>query len=207
MNLQETSSLLLILRTAYPNFYRNMTKEEASATIKLWHTMFENDDFELVKFAVYKLIETHSGFPPDIAGVKEKLRELISAVTGEPTDEELWQILKKALSNGYYGAVEEFNKLPPVVQRYLGSPSGLRDLALVDEKIINTVTHGQFMRQIGILRERHDFERSLPEPVKNAIQKILKRPPQYDPLYSPNDFNNSRNKLVDQLDRTTKTEE
>ena len=169
MTREECSQMLTLLRTAYPGFYRNMKAEEGVRTLDLWTEMFSEEDCALTRLALRELISTHSGFPPDIAAVKEKLRAMKAAVLGEMSDEELWRILVKAASNGTYGAEEEFGQLPAVLQRYCGSPAALRDMARIDTETLNTVTHGQFLRQIRVAREREEFRERIPERLREAL--------------------------------------
>lgn len=203
MTREETASMLTILKTAYPSFYSKMKARDGELTLDLWATMFRDDPVEIVKFALYKLIEVHNGFPPDIADVKAKVREIITASTGEPTDEELWQVLKKAIEHGIYDAREEFEKLPPVLKRYCGSPSTLRDLASGDTDILNTVTHGQFMKQIGVLRDRQKFEDELPEAVREVTGRLYGRISDNDRYLSDTEINGRRNALCAVLDTDT----
>jgi uncharacterized protein YcgL (UPF0745 family) len=199
MTREDTASVLKILKVSYPAFYSKFSKDDMVAVLDLWAEMFADDDVRAVKVALFKLIETHQGYPPDIAALKAKIRELVVASTGEPTDEELWQMLRRAVSNGYYGAREEFDRLPRVVQRYLGSPSALRDLAVIDEKTLNTVTKGQFLKQIVSLRERQEFADSLPEGVKEAVVRLYRKPE--DPaMLSGEDYNTARNRVLNQLE-------
>ena len=195
MTREETASMLTILKTAYPSFYSKMKARDGELTLELWSEMFRNDPVEIVKFALYKLIEGHNGFPPDIADVKAKVREIISASTGDPTDEELWIILKNAIKNGIYDAREEFEKLPPVLQRYCGSPETIRELAIGDTDILNTVTHGQFMKQIGTMRERQKFEDELPEAVREVTRRLCGKIPDANGYLSDREINDRRNAL------------
>jgi uncharacterized protein YcgL (UPF0745 family) len=203
MTREDTASVLKILKVSYPAFYSKFSKDDMVAVLDLWSEMFADDDIRVVKVALFKLIETHQGYPPDIAALKEKIRELVVASTGEPTDEELWQMLRRAASNGYYGAREEFDRLPRVVQRYLGSPSALRDLAVIDEKTLNTVTKGQFLKQIVSLRERQEFADSLPEGVKEAVARLYRKPEESPAMLTGNDFNTARNNVLNQLEGKT----
>lgn len=195
MTREETASMLTILKTAYPSFYSKMKARDGELTLELWSEMFRDDPVEIVKFALYKLIEGHNGFPPDIADVKSKMREIISASTGDPTDEELWIILKKAIEKGIYDAKEEFEKLPPVLQRYCGSPETIRELATGDTDILNTVTHGQFMKQIGTMRERQKFEDELPEAVREVTRRLCGKIPDANGYLSDREINDRRNAL------------
>ena len=58
MTRDDTTVILGILKTSYPNFYKGMEKKEMYATIDLWSEMFENDNLNLVKVAVKELIQT-----------------------------------------------------------------------------------------------------------------------------------------------------
>ena len=198
MTREETSQMLTLLKVAYPNFYGKMTAKDAYATLNLWSEMFADDDVNIVKFALHRLIETHTGFPPDIAEVKSHIRMLVQASTGEPTDEELWRMLRKAASNGLYGSSEEFERLPPVLKRYCGSPSALREMAMQDEKTLDTVVHGQFLRQISGIRERQEYHDSLPEGVRDAVSRLYGCM-DGERFLAPAEENERRNAVLDAL--------
>ena len=169
MTRDECSQMLTLLRTAYPGFYRHMKAEEGMRTLDLWAEMFAEEDCAVVRLALRELIATHSGYPPDIAAVKEKIRAITVSVRGGESEEELWRILVRASSNGIYGAREEFAKLPPVLQEYCGSPSTLRDMAQIDYQTLNTVTRGQFLKRIRIVLERESVCARLPEAVLASL--------------------------------------
>ena len=198
MTREETSQMLTLLKAAYPNFYGKMSQKDAYATLNLWAEMFADDDVNIVKCALHRLIETHSGFPPDIAEVKSHIRLLVQASTGEPTDEELWRILRNAVSNGLYGSCDEFERLPPVLKRYCGSPSALREMTMQDEKTLDTVVHGQFLRQISDIRERQEYHDSLPEGVRDAVSRLYGRM-DGERVLTPGEENERRNAVLDAL--------
>lgn len=198
MTREETSQMLTLLKVAYPNFYGKMSAKDGMATLNLWAEMFADDDVNIVKFALHRLIETHTGFPPDIAEVKSHIRLLVQASTGEPTDEELWRILRKAAANGLYGSSEEFERLPPVLKRYCGSPSALREMAMQDETILDTVVHGQFLRQISGIRERQEYHDILPEGVRDAVSRLYGRM-DGERVLTAGEENERRNAVLDAL--------
>lgn len=82
MTQKEATQILAILKAAYPNSYRGMTKEEAVGTINVWATQFINIPVDVVMIAVNKLISTNT-FPPSIGEVKEKIRGLYFEALGE----------------------------------------------------------------------------------------------------------------------------
>lgn len=173
MTRDETYTAMRILQAAYPNFYRGMKKAQAEDVINLWSAMFAKEDIGLVTYALYQLIESHGGYPPTIADVKAKIKELVNAATGEPTDEELWITLRSAICNSLYGSESVFNSLPPLLQRYVGTPSRLHDMACGDVSTLDTVVHGQFLKQIPVIRKRAEFERDMPSALQEAIKRSV----------------------------------
>lgn len=200
MTKQETGAILYTMRCAYPAFYSKMSAGDLEGIVNLWTTMFAEDDARLVTDAVKDLIVTHRGFPPEIADVKEKIRELIATVSCEPTDEELWAILREAIKDGVYGAEEQFKTLPPVLKRYCGSPSKLRDLALEDSGTIETVVHGQFLKSIPHMREREEFSKRLSPETRKYLASIMKKTPELDAQMTEEGFENRRLEIVRFLD-------
>lgn len=72
---KEAVQVLAILKAAYPNSYKGMTKEEAKGTATVWAVQFANIPVEVVLIAVNKLIAT-SPFPPAICDVKKKFSSI-----------------------------------------------------------------------------------------------------------------------------------
>lgn len=161
MNRSQILSMLTILKNAYPNFYKNISTKEAEEIVTLYEMMFKDDDANLVLIALKEVIST-SEYPPAIATIKNKMYSLTHIE--EETNMELWDKLLKAIRNGTYGSVEEFNKLPKVVKDYIGSPTRLQELASLDSSEVHTVIKGQFLKQIDIIKQRNkEIEKISPE--------------------------------------------
>lgn len=75
MNIKETAQILAILKAAYPNSYKNLTDDDATATANVWAAQFAKMPVGVVLIAVNKLISTNT-FPPTIKEVKERIRGL-----------------------------------------------------------------------------------------------------------------------------------
>lgn len=171
MTKQEVTQMLTILKTAYPRFYVDMTKEEAYSTIDLWTTMFANDDALLVVTTVKEMINSFK-YPPTVADIKEKMYSITDIEKKQPM--EYWKELDKIVQNGIYGAVEGFNNASEPVKRFLCNPAQIKELAQMDKNTFNTVTKGQFLKQIeNILAEEKENKMMLPE-TKTLIQNIAK---------------------------------
>ena len=131
MNTLEANLILGTLQSAFPSFYRGMSKKNSNDIVDLWWKMFEDDDFQAVMAAVQALISTRvESFPPTIGEVKERLRMI--KTTNDLSEQEAWAMVSKACQNGYYHAVEEFEKLPEVIQRSIGSADQLKVWAQMD---------------------------------------------------------------------------
>lgn len=81
MTREETIKVLAILKAAYPNSYRNMSKEEANGTVAVWTMQFAQFPVDVVMLAINKLISS-SPFPPAICEVKDKIRGMYWEVWG-----------------------------------------------------------------------------------------------------------------------------
>ena len=60
MKREDVIKLMSVLRGAYPQFYRDVGRQEALDTISLWTDMFSEDDAAIVAAAVKALIATDS---------------------------------------------------------------------------------------------------------------------------------------------------
>lgn len=72
---KETTQVLALLKAAYPNSYKGMTKDEAKGTVLVWAVQFANIPGDVVMIAINKLIST-SPFPPAVCEVKKKIDSL-----------------------------------------------------------------------------------------------------------------------------------
>ena len=167
MTKNDVVKIFIVIRTAYPNFYREMKKEDLEATINLWTEMFAHENTALVVAAVKNLINTFK-FPPTIADVKGEMYKLTETETETPV--EVWNKIKVAMSRASYYAHEEFEKLPDVAKKFVGSPNQLREWALsIDYN--DGVTKGQFFKQYEILKQREkDNKLMLPQVKEIAMQ-------------------------------------
>ena len=168
MKKDEVIMILGIMKTAYPSFYKEMTREEMYNTIDLWYEMLKDFDSKIVVLTVKELINSFK-YPPTIADVKSKIYELTNK---EETPAELWNKLTKAVRNGIYGYKEEFEKLPPEVQKFVQNPIQLKEMAMLDSDVFHTVTKGQFLKQIEILKKQKKEEKMMLPEVKKMVQSI-----------------------------------
>lgn len=168
MTREETTTILGIIKAAYPNFYKDMKVQELTSIVDLWEEMFVDDNVDLVKAAVKELINS-SQFPPTIADVKEKILS-ITRVKEDLT--EAWDKIQRAIGNSLYNSEKSFETLSPIGKKFVRNPSQLREMAMMDSDVVHSVVKGQFFKQAEILQKREDDEaKMLPE--SKQIREML----------------------------------
>ncbi len=171
MNLVETAKLMAVLETAYPMFYAKKTQQEREDAIRLWAEMFADEPGEIVAMAVKALIKSRvSTFPPGIGEITEKIQQITQPE--QMTELEAWSLVVKAVSNSVYNSAEEYKKLPPVVQRLVGSPSQLREWAIMDGETFNSVIASNFQRSYKVRAKNERDYLALPSSVKTFMASI-----------------------------------
>lgn len=170
MTRQETGIIMDILTAAYPRFYSGQNASDMRKVIALWAEMFVRDDVRLVAAAVKSVIESdEKGFPPTIGQVKAKLR-LITQPANELSEADAWAMVAKAIQNGLYNAKDEFEKLPRLVRRIVGSPNMLREWAMMDADTVHSVVASNFQRSYRVLSAKDAEHKKLPADVKKLVR-------------------------------------
>jgi hypothetical protein len=168
MSREETVKVLAVLRAAYPNFYKGMSKDDLVAIVNLWHTMFAADSYEAVSAAVLALIASKANsFPPVIGEIRQKMSDLEQG--NSLTELEAWGLVSQAAANGYYGYKEEYEKLPPIVRRAVGRAEQLRDWAQMDAETFQSVVASNFMRVFRSVDKREKEVGMLPAEVQRLV--------------------------------------
>ena len=85
---------------------------------------------------------------------------------------EAWGLVRRAVQNGIYGAQKEFDALPPVVQQCVGSPSQLKEWALLDEDVVASVVASNFQRSYRARAAQAKEFLALPADVRSAMQQL-----------------------------------
>lgn len=151
----------------YRNFYGGC---DARDVLEMWNMMFAKDDTSVVVTAAKNYIETNSR-PPTVADIRKQ----IDLIKHPETETDLWALIKKAASNGIYGAEEEFEKLPEECKSFIGSPASLRELAQCDVGTMDTVVKGQFLKRVESIQEHQAVQNGLPMEVRQALAKSSMR--------------------------------
>jgi hypothetical protein len=171
MTREETLAIMGVLKAAYPNFYKGMGRADAEGIVYLWSSMFDQEPAQLVAMAVKAHIANDkNGYPPHIGAIKEAIVKL--RTPEEMTEQEAWGLVLKALRNGIYGAQKEFDALPPLIQRLVGSPSQLKEWAMMDGDAVNSVVASNFQRSYKVRSASEREMLALPQDVRQAMQAL-----------------------------------
>ena len=166
MTREETVKIIRIMVDSYPNYKPN----DISETVDVWQMMLSDYDYNLVAMALkaYILSDT-SGFAPSIGQLVAKIQTI--SQPQELDGMAAWGLVSKALRNGTYGAVEEFNKLPPLVKQAVGMPDNLKNWATSDYQTIETVIQSNFLRTYETVIKRANEINRMPNDIKSLIEK------------------------------------
>ena len=150
----------------YPNYKPNNLSE----TVDVWNMMLEEYSYSQISMALKTYVHSDtSGFAPSIGQLIGKIQTI--SQPQELDGMAAWGLVSKALRNGTYGAVEEFNKLPPLVKQAVGMPDNLKNWATSDNQTIETVIQSNFLRTYETVVKRANEINRMPDNIKSLIEK------------------------------------
>lgn len=133
----------------------------------VWYELLKDIDYQTATKAVQSYMTTESKLPT-IADIRNKAMQFNQS---EQLNElEAWSLVSKALSNGYYGANEEYKKLPPLVQKAVGDPANIREWSQLDFKALSVI-QSNFERVYRAVAKREDEVSRMPSQIRQLIQE------------------------------------
>ena len=174
MTKKEMAEIIAIMQSNYPDDFRGMSDAAMTGKINLWFMQFRDDDYREVLAAVMAHIATDTNrFMPPVGVIKAKLTEI--RLPEEMTPQEAWELVSKATRNSTYNSGEEFAKLPPVVQRLVGSPMQLKEWAAMDTDTLQSVIGSNFQRSYKVRAAKEREFLALPSAVQQTMTQIAER--------------------------------
>ncbi len=159
--------ILATIAVAFPNF----KPKDQGAVIALWSAMLCGFPKAAVNKAVYTYIMTDdSGFAPTIGQITSLIARPVDRE--ELTELEAWSAVSVALKNGIYHAKEEYEKLPPLIQKAVGSPENLHDWAMMPTSEVHSIVQSNFMRSFRTARTRADERAKIPQVVRKRLDQL-----------------------------------
>ena len=143
MTREETKRILMIVTSTYSNF----KPDNMSMTLDVWTQILAEYSYKDVeKSLIAYIASSNSGFAPSVSQLIGGVHKITNNLPQYENEEEAWVKVYKAICNSTYHSVEEFNKLPAICQKAIGSPDNLRELATSDLDAIQSVEKSNFMR-------------------------------------------------------------
>lgn len=166
MRIEEARKIIAVMLVSYPNFKPIDTELMATT----WADMLNEYSYEQVSVALKCYITTDtSGFAPSIGQLIDKLKTVEQPQ--ELNELQAWGLVRKAINNSGYHSEEEFAKLPPLVQKAVGTPGQLKQWGLSDIESIETVAQSNFMRTYRAVAKREDEVSRMPIEIRHLIQQ------------------------------------
>ena len=173
MNRDEALKICIIVQSAYPIHYSKFGDRERSAMLEAWLAVMVDYDYQTVCAGLKAYLANDTGgFPPSPGQIIDHIHRISSTPEERLTEGEAWGLVYRALRNGIYGAETEFEKLPAVVQKAVGSPEILRQWAQ-DENV--SVTQSNFERVYRRAQAEYIEDKKMPESVKQLIGGMVEK--------------------------------
>lgn len=166
MTRDEAKKIVMVIASTYPNWH----PLDMSFTVDAWASMLESYTYQEIGAALKAFIVSDtSGFVPTPGQVIGLLHRITNRQ--ELNEMEAWMLVSKALRNGYYGAEQEFEKLPPFVQKAVGAPSQLRNWSQTDRESVENVIQSDFMRTYRQELAKSREMRKIPQETRSALEQ------------------------------------
>lgn len=178
MTKSQAGDLVAYMLVAFPNFKPDVP---TSMIIDMWAVQFADCPYDVVLQALNDFIRTDTkNFAPSIG----QIINAISAQTHKDdlTDAEAWVLVTKAAEKATYYAEEEFNRLPKLVQKAVGSAHALKEYALMDIDEFQTVQKSLFQRTYrGVVEQDRAMEKT-----GDGLKRLAERAQAEIPQNTPN---------------------
>ena len=167
MTREDASRVIRIICAAYPNTYPS--DEVLMDAISVWSVVFAADISELVESAVYTYINEERFKAPNPG----QIRAIMQRIThpDELSEGDAWNLVQRALSNGLYGAQEEFDRLPEDVQKAIGSPQWIHAVASDEDANMSVESSNFYRRYRQVMADKREKE-CMPPAVRKMVEQL-----------------------------------
>jgi len=165
MTKNEAAALIALIDTAYPGHFAKIDQTGMDMLVDLWASTCEGyTGIQMAAALKQYMASNTSGFAP----VPGQLIQFAVAPDDDKdlTEAEAWALVVKAAQNGIYGAEEEWEKLPPLVQKSVGTAYVLREMAMQQ---MTSVDESNFKRVYRSVLERERQLRRMPPSTRKAL--------------------------------------
>ena len=165
MTVIEAKKIIAVMLVSFPNF----KPTDVDSMAETWADMLSEYSYSQVSMALKAyIVSDTSGFAPAIGQLVGKIQTI--SQPQELNEMEAWSLVSSAIRNSTYNSVEEFAKLPPLVQKAVGLPNQLRTWAM-DENYNEQVASSNFIKCYRTEVARSQELSKMPSDVRKIIER------------------------------------
>ncbi len=165
MTVIEAKKIIAVMLVSFPNF----KPTDVDSMAETWADMLSEYSYSQVSMALKAyIVSDTSGFAPAIGQLVGKIKTI--SQPQELNEMEAWSLVSRAIRNSTYNSVEEFAKLPPMVQKAVGLPNQLRTWAM-DENYNEQVASSNFIKCYRTEVARSQELSKMPSDVRKIIER------------------------------------
>ena len=165
MTVIEAKKIIAVMLVSFPNF----KPTDVDSMAETWADMLSEYSYSQVSMALKAyIVSDTSGFAPAIGQLVGKIQTI--SQPQELNEMEAWSLVSRAIRNSTYNSVEEFEKLPPLVQKAVGLPNQLRTWAM-DENYNEQVASSNFIKCYRAEVARSQELSKMPSDVRKIIER------------------------------------
>lgn len=172
MKKEETIQVITLLAGNYDSIAKK-DKIQKQLMINTWQECLGDLEYQVVLQAVKKSI-IDSPYPPTIHDIRKNAIEMINP-TQKRTAIEAWNEAYLMICNGLYMTAEQFETASSEVKKFFGNVRQVRELAMTDVDVVNSVTKGQFLKQYDVLVQREQERKMLPPQIQEFTKQLAEK--------------------------------
>lgn len=174
MTWDETKELIKMMRNTYIKYFQNFTDNEYKSMTDAWTLYLKDFTFEqsvagLVDWSTRK----SNGFPPDPAQLIKCIRGIMNPAINQMSGLEVWAMVREAIRDSTYNAVERFNELPKLAQMTIGHPAVLKEWGQQPSDVVTDHVQSRFLKAYAEAEEKASDYENMHSSVKALVDNIL----------------------------------
>lgn len=171
MTIEEVYKLIFVVRAVWIKTYEKFGQNDFDNMAIGWHMALEDYSYQEISLGLKAYVKSNeTGFPPVPAQLIAYTRK--SNPVSDLTSNEAWSLVYKAICNSNYNAEAEFEKLPLMCQKAIGSAASLRELAQMDIDTVQSVEGSHFKRNYENLVKRQAEYDKIPQTTREALESF-----------------------------------
>ena len=171
----EVMKLLYVIKASYPRHFAGMSIQDTQNMAAAWGMILSDLDYEQTSAGLKAYITTDTrGFPPAPGQIIACIHKAAVNPIKELSAAEAWDEVYRAIENLRWDEPErEFNRLPRISQKIIGTPAALREIAAMNIDDVLIGEKARFFHQYDAMVERErDYER-IPVAVRREVEGIV----------------------------------